>query len=142
MFFAGASISRSTFEKGSTDDSDTDWGLTAGVTPIAGLLVTTEYFNNAGYDFNLHAKYVKALKGETAFNLEAIIADAEDKILGISADYYFNKNFSLGANIMSADKNSYGFQGKLFMSHRFSVGAKYSREGSANQMLLEAGFRF
>ena len=143
MFFAGASLSRATVEVGSFDDSETDWGLTAGVTPIDGLLVTTEYSNDAGYDLNLHAKYVKALKGETALNLEAFFEDSDfDNVYGISADYYLNKKASLGASIVSADETGYGIQGNVFLNNQFSIGAEYFTVDSANNVLLEAGYRF
>lgn len=143
IFFAGAAIARATVEVGSFDDSDTDWGLTAGVTPIEGLLVTTEYFNEPGYDLNLQAKYVKALAGETAVNVEASFQDAEeDNIFGLSADYYFNQKASLGANILSADETGYGIQGKLFVTNEFSIGAEYFTVDSTNAIFLEAGYRF
>jgi hypothetical protein len=143
IFFAGAAIARTTVEVGSFDDSDTDWGLVAGVTPIDGLLVTTEYFNEAGYDLNLHAKYVKALKGETALNLEAFFEDSDfDNVYGISADYYFNKKTSLGANIVSADETGYGIQGNIFFNDQFSVGAEYFTVDSMNTISLEAAYRF
>ena len=53
MFFMGAAISHTTLDNGPVDDSETDWGVAVGVTTIEGLLVTTDYFNDAGYDLNL-----------------------------------------------------------------------------------------
>ncbi|MFT7374113.1 MAG: hypothetical protein ACI9T9_002818 [Oleiphilaceae bacterium] len=143
IFFAGAAVARTTLEVGSSDDSENDWGLTAGVAPIVGLLVTTEYFDEAGYDFNLQAKYVKALKGETAFNVEASFQDADvDNIYTISGDYFFNKQVSLGANIVSADETGYGIQGKFFATNEFSIGAEYFTVDDADTIAVEAAYRF
>ena len=125
------------------DESDTDWGLAVGITPIEGLLITTEYFNEAGYDLNLSAKYVKALKGETALNLEAFFEDADDdNTYGISGDYYFNKKVSLGASIVNADETGYGIQGNLFVTNEFSIGAEYFTVDSTDSIFLEAAYRF
>lgn len=145
IFFAGAALKRTTVEIDALDidESENDWGVTAGVAPIVGLLITTEYFNDPGYDFNLHAKYVKALKGETAFNVEAAFQDAEeDNVYTISGDYFFNKKASLGATIVSADETGYGIQGKFFATDAFSVGAEYFTVDDADTIAVEAAFRF
>lgn len=143
MFFMGAAISHKTLDNRPVDDSETDWGVAVGVTTIEGLLVTTDYFNDAGYDLNLSAKYVKALKGETAFNLEASFEDAEEDIIyAISGDYYFNKKASLGASIVSADGAGYGIQGNLFVINEFGTAVEYFTVDSADLIGLEASYRF
>src|SRR5690606_12192203 len=59
-------------------DTNTDWGVRVGLTPITGLLVWTEYMDEPGYDFNLHAKYVLPLGGGNFLNLESYYEDNDN----------------------------------------------------------------
>lgn len=50
MFYVGAVLQRTSVETQGFSDSDTDWGLTLGVSPVEGLLITTDYMNEPGYN--------------------------------------------------------------------------------------------
>ncbi|KZY28437.1 MULTISPECIES: putative porin [unclassified Oleiphilus] len=143
QFFVGAVILRSSAELGSTKITDTDWGLTAGFSPIENLLLTTSYLHEPGYDLNLDAKYVNKLTDDTAVNIEASFEKGDDdNTYDLSADYYLNKKFSIGANIIKAGETGYGIQSRIFLTNELSINAKYLTIDSNNSIFLDAGLRF
>ncbi|MGD8175705.1 putative porin [Marinimicrobium sp. ARAG 43.8] len=93
MFYVGARISR--WDYG--NDDDTTVYATLGLTPIDGLLVTTE-FSDDGYDANIAAKYVTSLGGGNFINLEGQYYDGDyDDYVSVGADFYFDRTWSVGA---------------------------------------------
>ncbi len=135
MFYANYSVS--------------DWGLSLGIVPMDGLLIKTDYMNELGYNFNLSAKYVRKLQGETAVNIEAsFVKDEKDEyyeegedIKTFAVDYFFNSNVSLGVLIEDAFETEYGLRTQAFPTERFYIGAEYRTADSENMINFVAGFR-
>lgn len=129
--------------------SVSDWGVSLGIMPMDGLLITTDYMNEPGYNFNLGAKYVRKLQGETAVNLEAsFIKDEKDEyyeegedISTLAVDYFFNRNISLGVVIEDAFETEYGLRIQAFPTERLYIGAEYRTAASENMISFVAGFR-
>ncbi len=94
MFYVGGRVTRVDNAAG----DETTAFATLGMTPIDGLLVTTE-FSEDGYDANISAKYVTSLGGGNFVNLEGIYQDTDfdDDILSLGADFYFDRTWSVGA---------------------------------------------
>ena len=109
-----------------TTAGDGDWGLTLGVTPIEGLRITTQYWDEPGYDFNLQGKYVADLAGGDAINVELGYYDGEvDDTVSLEFDYYFGPSLSLGAIIANTVDTDYTIKAEKFFADRFSVNASY-----------------
>ncbi|MDQ2075142.1 putative porin [Marinimicrobium sp. ABcell2] len=173
IFYVGANVVHITeLDDGfDSDGSDTDWGLTFGIAPIEGLLVTTsyrvapklhtprltqfiQYFttiaeeDRSGYDFNLSAKYVAQLEGETAIKLTVTYADERwGDMVSIGADYFFDSTFSVGIwreDIGESTLAGYGIRTEKFFTPRFSVQASYADFDDLDLSILSvgAGVRF
>lgn len=145
IFYAGASyLNTDLTQDGEPDQSDDTWGVTAGITPVAGWLVTTTYWDNIDYELNLLSKYVTQLQGETALNFEVGYADGGDLDDTVSAgvDYYFNRKASLGVYTKSADETLTGIRGRYFFNEQFSAELNYSTIDSVDTTLIGARFRF
>lgn len=141
IFYAGVgAISTDVF--GEKNDT---WSVTAGVTPVAGWLLTTTYIDDVDYELNLQSKYVKQLSGETAINFElgyaAGVDDADDTV-SAGLDYYFNRNVSLGAFTSSAEETTTGVRGRYFFNEKVSAELSYQTVDSVDTILLGAAFRF
>lgn len=109
------------------EDDDGDWGVRAGFTPVKGLLLTTTYWDEPGYDANLQAKYVADLPGSDAVNVEFSYYDGEeDDTVEFELDYYFGPALSLGAVINHTVDTNYTIQGEKFFANRFAINASYT----------------
>lgn len=141
IFYAGATVV-STDDDGDTED---DWGLTVGVTPAAGWLVTTTYMDDVDYELNLQSKYVAELAGETAINFEVGYEDGgdlPDDTVSAGLDYYFNRAVSLGVYTESADETATGVRGRYFFNENVSAQASFETEDSVDTIMLGASVRF
>lgn len=126
-------------------EKDDTWTVTAGVTPLAGWLLTTTYIDAVDYEFNLSSKYVTQLGGDTAINFElgyAVGADDEDDTISAALDYYFTRNLSLGAFTSSAEETATGVRGRYFFNEKISAEASYQTEDDVDTVLLGVAFRF
>ncbi len=140
IFYAGATVISADFD----GESEDDWGITAGVTPAAGWLVTTTYFDDIDYELNLQSKYVTQLSGDTALNFEVGYEDGGDFDDTISAavDYYFNRSFSLGLFTSSNEETETGVRGRYFFNDQVSAQFSYSTEDEVDTTLLGLNVRF
>lgn len=126
-------------------EGDNDWGVTLGLTPVAGWLVTTEYSNATDYELNLQSKYVTQLSGDTAINFEASYADGGDggdDAIGLGLDYYFNHNFSAGVFVEDSFETAYGVRTEYFFSPSFSAEASFSTQDAGDTFGLGITGRF
>lgn len=124
IFYLGAHYQHSSFHS----FSSSDWGITAGITPIEGLLLTTTYRDYSGYDPNLAAKYVRQLSPDTAINFRASYQDGGDGGMDrvvLGADYYFSHTFSVGAWVEDQRDTGIGLRVENFFTPAFSVRASY-----------------
>jgi len=125
-------------------DSEHDWFTTVGVTPIDGLLVTTSYSHDAGYDANIHAKYVTAIGSGQFINVEASLADTDfGTYKSVGGDFYIDNTFSVGANIGDDDTGTeYTLRTTKFFTEKFSAGLSLTDTDAGNEFLVGANFRF
>lgn len=153
MFYFGAVLQRSSVEVEvlGLSNNENDWGLTLGVAQIEGLLITTDYMNEPGYNLNLTAKYVQKLEGDTAININAsfIEGDEDSSLLGeaedtttLGIDYYFSRNVSLGVVFSDASESEYGVRTQIFFTQQFSVAAEYLTADSENIITVATALRF
>lgn len=120
-----------------------DWFTTLGVTPLEGLLVTTEYNHDAGYDANIYAKYVTDLGGNYV-NLEAGVSDSEDgTITQLGGDFYIDNSFSVGAELQNQHSdNTYTLRTRKFFSDNFSGQLSYTDAPDGNIVMAGLTARF
>lgn len=129
------------------EEGDNTFGASIGFSPAAGLLFVldadddSEDINYAG-----RVKYVGELQGDAAFGLEAGVA--EDTV-SISGDYFFNRQFSVGAEIVNDSDIDYtllGVEAKYFIAPNFwagaGVGTNVSGDADTTVWQIEAGLRF
>jgi len=124
--------------------SDNDWFTTVGVTPIDGLLVTTTYSHEEGYDANIHAKYVTTI-GDQFINLEAGVTNGDKNTeYDIGGDFYFDRTFSVGAEYSDTDDfgESYTIRTTKFFTENISGTLSYTDSDDDNTTLLGVSFRF
>ena len=121
-----------------------DWFTTLGITPVNGLLLTTEYANDAGYDANIHAKYVTDIGSGQFINLEAALVDLDrGTLVSAGGDYYFDRTFSVGGMIADYDgETDYTLRTRKFFSENFSADLAYTDTKGGNEVSLGANFRF
>lgn len=122
-----------------------DWFVSVGITPLDGLLVTTSYSNDAGYNPNLYAKYVTDIGSGNFINVEAGVADIDhvgtSTILG--GDFYFDETFSVGGEVQHTDNaNLYELRTRKFFSQAFSGGITLDDGEYENTVKLDVSFRF
>lgn len=140
MFFIGADFERSDFG----DGSDNTWSARLGITPIDGLLITTT-IPEEDYEVNLQAKYVTALGGDNFLNLEADFQDGGDfdDSYSLIADYYFNRNFSVGAGYAEAfGSDGFLIRTRNFFTETFSADLTYTDYDFGSQIMVGASLRF
>lgn len=121
-----------------------DWFTAVGVTPIDGLLLTTEYFHDAGYDANIHAKYVTDIGSGQFINLEAAYTDADSgSQIELGGDFYFDNTFSVGALVSDYDWGTdYTVRTRKFFTESFSADLAYTDAEQGNIVTLGANLRF
>lgn len=126
------------------DERENDWGITLGVTPVDGWLITTTYNDDVDYELNLESKYVTQLAGDTALNFELGYADGGDAedIFSAALDYYFNHHTSLGIFTADQDETEVGVRARHFFNEQFSVNAGYSEVDETDTMWIGVDFRF
>lgn len=112
------------------DDDENNATLNLGITPVDGLLITTQHDKDADeYNENLYAKYVTLLNGDQALNLEGLVSKDEETDTTnyvLMGDFYFNQRFSLGAVFSDDDiGNTYGARLQHFFVENASLKAEY-----------------
>lgn len=130
---------------------DSRWNASLGITPLAGLLVWSDFYEDVDLDdyWNLNAKYVMDWSGN-ALNLQAHYGDSEDgSSLTLATDFYFDRTFSLGVGytFYNYDDEYYddgvGFlRGRKFFSDNFSISAQYIKDDYFDEYTIGASLRF
>lgn len=124
-------------------NSDNDWYGRVGVTPIDGLLVSTGYYHDDGYDFNVKAKYVTALGSDEFINVEAEFIDNDADYKMVGGDYYLDTTFSVGGMIESVDSdNQFTVRSRKFFNDQISGELAYTDKPGGNVILAGASIRF
>jgi len=141
FLYVKAGVSRNSYE----GNKDSDWFTTVGITPIDGLLITTSYQHDAGYDANISAKYVTDIGNGQFINVEATVADTDHAgtYKSIGGDYFIDRTFSVGAVIGDDDiGSSYTVRTRKFFSEQFSGELAYSDTDYGNAVTIGASVRF
>jgi len=140
FLYVDAGVLRDT-GKGYTDN---DWYTAVGITPIDGLLVSTKYYHDDGYDANIKAKYVTALGAGEFINVEAEFVDGDDSTYkAIGGDYYFDNSFSVGGKLENVySDNAYTVRTRKFFTEQFSGELSYTDAPNGNIIMAGASVRF
>jgi hypothetical protein len=140
FLYAGAGVSKSNYK----NDSDSDWYVSVGLTPIDGLLITTSYAYDEGYDPNISAKYVVAIGNSQFINLEASVQDADEgNVIFVGGDFYFDSGFSIGGLIGRIDSNNaYQLRTRKFFSEKLSGSVSCSSETDLKSISVGVALRF
>jgi hypothetical protein len=135
MFYAMAGVSHgehitalnsTTVEK----EYDTTMFGTLGITPLKGLLLTTD-FREGGYDPNLTARYVGKLPNSHYYagSVSLIDPDGGDTAYGVDFDYYFDDSTSAGIGYGSAG-DRIELRAEKFFSKSWAAGVSaYTADG-------------
>lgn len=122
---------------------DSHWSLTGGVTPIAGLRITTTYVEDDGYDFNVAAKYVTQLGGGQSVSFNGSFVDNDTNSYTAGFDFYFTRATSVGLQLADSGPNTtYTLQGKHFFTETAFVGAYYTSSDASDTIGVVGGLRF
>jgi hypothetical protein len=128
-------------------DSNDFWRASLGVTPIAGLLVYSTFYEDVDLDehWNLNAKYVMDWSGN-AVNLEAVYGDFDgDYSVGLLGDFYFDRTFSVGVGYSFSeddDEDGYTIRTRKFFTDNFSLHANYDTNDYVDSYNIGADLRF
>lgn len=143
LFYIGAGYQEFSYEDGWYEGND--WNVTLGLTPADGLLLTTTYENEEGYNLNLGARYFTALNHGTGLGLRAEYwsFDWDDRI-HLEADYYLDSTLSFGVIVEKFGYTRIGAQAQKFFNPAFSGWARYvfGDSDSINSWDLGLSFRF
>lgn len=121
-----------------------DWGVRLGVTPLAGLLVWTSYYDEPGYDLNIHTKYVHDLGYNNSVNVEAGYIDADSgSNLYLFGDFYFNRTFSVGAGYSDYyDNDAFTVRTRKFFTTEISGEAAFTKADDGKVFTVGGSMRF
>jgi hypothetical protein len=124
--------------------SDSDWYTSAGITPIDGLLISTIYSHDAGYDANLSVKYVTAIGGSQFINVQASVADEDEgAIKMIGGDFYVNNSLSFGGAIsQQQSENTFTLRARNFFTEEISGEISFEDAPDENSIRVGASVRF
>jgi hypothetical protein len=170
MFFLGAGIDEykskytapaegGVFSESSSSKWDSSWFVKAGIAPVTGLLVWSEFTEDVDVSdvWNINGKYVIPLAGEHALNIEASyekskIGYADDTVTA-AVDYYFDRNLSVGAGFSHAsfdgneysdseNDSSYFIRARNHFTDNISVDLSYTDGDYENSLTLGGTIRF
>jgi hypothetical protein len=168
MFYLGAGINEykskyswpaeGSFESGSDSSKwDSTWFVKAGIAPVTGLLVWTEFTEDVDVSdaWNINGKYVIPLSGEQALNVEASYEKSDisytDDIITGSVDYYLDRHLSLGAGFINSSFDStndnesstdYFIRARNFFTDNVSVELSYTDGDYESSLVLGGTVRF
>lgn len=141
MFYVAGEVRRDKFPGAGHNN---DWGIKLGLTPIAGLLVWTQYYDEPGYDANIHAKYVVDLDRNNTINIEAGYTDDDyynDSY--IIADYYFNRGFSVGVGYNETfDNDAFLVRTNYYLTPEIAITGQFTKGDYFDALTVGASFRF
>lgn len=142
IFYVAGEITRTDFDG---QDTENDWGVRAGITPVDGLLLYTTYYDEPGYDANIHAKYVAPLGGSTFVNLEGGYTDADEgNAYYAFADYYFDQTLSVGVGFESDEllDDTFTVRARKFFTPVISGDLSFYKNDYFDGFTIGASFRF
>jgi hypothetical protein len=122
---------------------DTGWDAAVGITPLDGLRIATRFFEDAGYDPNLDARYVGAVGNGRWFGVGVNLYKPDNYKLtwGVAADYFPDRTLRLGVMYEDASDTTWLVAEKFFAS-RVSVMFAYVDSLYGDGFRAEAAWRF
>jgi len=138
MFYVGAGVNRV-----SNGGSDTSLFATLGLTPIEGLLVTTD-FSDDGYDANIAAKYVVDLGAGNFANFEGEYRDGgNNDYLRLDADFYFDRTLSIGAGYTdNFGGDEFTLRARNFFTEEVSGEISFTDSEWGDRIMIGGAIRF
>jgi hypothetical protein len=135
-----------TIKRYQTDEENrgNDFGGALGVRLFDGLLLTTRYWDEQGYDANLHAKIVHQLAGGNFINLLLGYTDMEtDAITEVGFDAYFDRSFSAGLGYVdNMGRNEYEVRVQKYVTNVAHLSAALVQDPDETFLKIEVGVRF
>lgn len=140
-----------------SEDWNSQWTLRAGVTPIDGLLVWTEFYEDVDVSdyLNVHAKYVMPIGTAGQWlNLEASYENIDSgysdlRVLELAADYYLDTHLSIGAGLAHYDasgnngnENEYFIRANQYFTDNVAVNLSYADGDFESRWGIGATIRF
>lgn len=129
--YVNANIGRTTLKVLDTDLDTTTYSAELGYIPVDGLLlaigaVGANNDESDSIDPTLRVKYVAPI-GSGDIGIEAFAGLGDIDTQSLAVDYYFDKSFSAGVDILNnnaVETKSYGFNAKKFFGEQFNLGAR------------------
>lgn len=168
IFFLGAGITESKYKSDFADngtryrytrDWDSQWHVQAGITPIDGLMVWSQFYEDIDVSelWNINAKYVLPIGSNGQWlNLEASYANADDgydeaQMLTLAGDYYLDSHLSIGAGVTHNsydnngyhdNQNEYFVRANQYFTDNFAVNLSYADGDYESNWGIGATLRF
>jgi hypothetical protein len=138
IFYGRISVTKADDDIGDTDDTNVSG--TFGVTPIDGLLVTTD-FSEDGWDPNATARYVGKFGNDHyyAASISVVDPDEDDLDVGLGFDYFLDHTFSIGGSVSS---DAIGIRAEKFFMPNFAVGGRIYTEDNGDGLGAFIKWRF
>ncbi len=149
-FYAAASFTN--IDAGGADGDDIH--LELGFLPMDGVLLSASYDDQESLGdistISLNAKMVRPLSGESAFNGEASIGQADDVndtvLYMVRGDFYLNNDLSLGVSYADTDQSNsnedIGLHARMFVIPTLSVQIDYQMQDFNDRIVLGLTGRF
>jgi len=123
-------------------DDDTVISGSFGITPMDGMLITTD-FDEHGWDPNVTARYVGKMGNSHYYagSVSFVDPDEGDVSVGVDFDYYIDHSFSVGAGFATGN-DAFQLRARKFFTNRFAVGGHISTADGGDGFGVNASWRF
>jgi len=123
-------------------DDHTLIGGAIGITPMAGMLITTN-FDEHGWDPNVTARYVGKMGNSHwyAGTVSFVDPDDDDVSVGVDFDYYLDHTFGVGAGFATGN-DAFQVRARKFFTNRFAVGGHISTSDDGDGFGADVSWRF
>lgn len=138
---------------------DSEWFVKAGITPIDGLLIWSEFVEDSDISekWNINGKYVVALTGEQALNIEASYENSDEyfpaEAWSGAVDYYIDRHLSVGGGFTHStfeneglnrgeDATDYFIRARNYFTDNIGVELGYVDGEHEDSLTLGASIRF
>lgn len=140
IFFGRLGVAHSDFSGPGGDD--TKFNGSFGVTPFAGLQITTD-FDEDGWDPNVTAKYVGKLANAHYYSVSTFAVDPDegDTQVGVDGAYFLDNTFSVGGGYTNG-VDRWTVHAEKFFTSSFAVGAHLFTEDDGDGFGATVAWRF
>lgn len=153
ILYLGLTVSHVDYEDSMQySGSDTTYGGTLGITPMDGLLISSDFHEDQDIDeeWNLNARYVTEVFGSSiAIEADYRYYDHVERVdyAGVRFDYYFDNTFSVGVShdeaiSTGAEDGVTSVMARKFFTNRVSLQASYLIDSDIDSFNLGMSVRF